>query len=190
MVEHNPVVDVLNDTERRMLRSFERFESDIESIRSGRANVAILDGINVDYYGSTMPINQIATIAAPDPRLITIQPWDKGALSTIERELLKSDLGLTPSNDGQIIRLPIPPMTQERRQEMVKRLHRLREDTHVAIRNVRRDGLEQLRQTEKDKQISQDELYKAQEQLQQATDKHVEKTDRVSAKKEAELLEV
>lgn len=190
MVEHNPVVDVLNDTERRMLRSFERFESDIESIRSGRANVSILDSINVDYYGSTMPINQIATIAAPDPRLITIQPWDKGALSTIERELLKSDLGLTPSNDGQIIRLPIPPMTQERRQEMVKRLHRLREDTHVAIRNVRRDGLEQLRQTEKDKQISQDELYKAQEQLQQATDKHVEKTDRVSAKKEAELLEV
>ncbi len=189
-MEENPVLEVLNDVERRMLLSSDRFGSDIDSIRGGRANVSILDGINIDYYGTSMPVNQIATVAAPDPRLITIQPWDKGALATIERELLKSDLGLTPNNDGQIIRLPIPPMTQERRQEMVKRLHRLREDTHIAIRNVRRDGLEQLRQAEKDKRISQDELFKAQEQLQQATDKHVGLTDRVSAKKEAELLEV
>ena len=181
-MEENPVLEVLNDVERRMLLSSDRFGSDIDSIRGGRANVSILDGINIDYYGTSMPVNQIATVAAPDPRLITIQP--------IERELLKSDLGLTPNNDGQIIRLPIPPMTQERRQEMVKRLHRLREDTHIAIRNVRRDGLEQLRQAEKDKRISQDELFKAQEQLQQATDKHVGLTDRVSAKKEAELLEV
>ena len=189
-MEENLVQEVLNDVEKRMVKSSERFELDIETIRSGRANASILDGIQLDYYGSTVPINQIATIATPDARLITIQPWDKGTLGSIEREILKSDLGLTPSNDGQIIRLPIPPMTQERRQEMVKKLHRLREDTHVSIRNVRRDGLEQLREAEKSKQISQDELFRAQEQLQQKTDKHVNNVDQISAKKEAELLEV
>lgn len=190
MAEQGEVDIALSDAERRMHRSVEHFEGELGSIRTGRASVSLVDGISVDYYGTPTPLNQIATISTPDPRLITIQPWDKSILGAIEREILKSDLGLTPGNDGQIIRLPIPPMTQERRQEMVKRLHRMREEAHVAIRNVRRDVIELLRKTERDKQISQDEMHRGQDRLQKATDSQIEQTDAITAQKEAELLEV
>ena len=190
MAEQGSIETALSDAERRMQRSIEHFEGEIGSIRTGRANVSLVDNLSVDYYGTPTPLNQIATIATPDPRLITIQPWDKSILGAIEREILKSDLGLTPGNDGQIIRLPIPPMTQERRQEMVKRLHRLQEDAHVAIRNVRRDSIDHLRKAERDKEISQDELHRGQDRLQKTTDIQVKQADDITARKEAELLEV
>ena len=186
-----PSVDArLRDAEHRMNRSVEVFQHETATIRTGRADPSLLEGIKIDYYGTPTPLNQIATIAAPDPRLLTVQPWDRGAMATIEKDLLKADLGLTPSNDGQMIRLPIPQMTQERRQEMVKRLKRMLEDAHVAVRNVRRDCQEHLRQMEKDKQISQDDLRRSQDRLQKITDEHVSKAGGVSARKEAELMEV
>ena len=141
-------------------------------------------------YGAAMPLNQLATVNAPDSRLLVVQPFDKGNLGIIEKELLRSDLGLTPNSDGTVIRLPIPLMTQERRKEMVKRLHRFREETHVAIRNVRRDALDHLRGLEKNKEISQDDLHREQDHLQKLTDTQIARADEVSAKKEAELMEV
>ena len=190
MAEQSPVDEIFTDAERRMQRSVDHFGEEIDAIRTGRANAALLDGISIDYYGTPTPLNQLATIATPDSRLLTIQPWDKNVMAAIERELQKSDLGLTPANDGQLIRLPIPPMTQERRQEMVKRLKRMQEETHVAIRNVRRDALDRLRKAEHDKDISQDDLHRAQDRLQKTTDTYVEQADRATAQKEAELMEV
>ena len=190
MAEQSPIDETLADAERRMMRSVEHFSDEIATIRTGRANVSLLDDISVDYYGTPTPLNQMATISTPDARLLTIQPWDKSMLRAIERELQKSDLGLTPSNDGQLIRLPIPPMTQERRQEMVKRLKRMQEETHVAIRNVRRDALEHLRKAEHDKDMSQDDLRRAQDRLQKTTDAQVGEADRATVQKEAELMEV
>ena len=181
---------ILMDAAERMDKSVEVLRHEADTIRTGRANVAMLDSIRVELYGTAMPLNQVATINAPDARLLVVQPFDRSTLSTIEKELLRADLGLTPSNDGTVIRLPIPMMTQERRQEMVKRLHRLREDAHVAIRNVRRDALDHLRGLEKNKEISQDELRREQEQLQKITDEHIARADQVNDKKEAELMEV
>ena len=134
-----------------------------------------------------MPLNQLATVNAPDARILVVQPFDKGNLSAIEKELLRSDLGLTPNSDGTVIRLPIPLMTQERRKEMVKRLHRFREETHVAIRNVRRDALDHLRGLEKNKEISQDDLHREQDHLQKLTDTHIVRADEVSAKKRSRV---
>ena len=181
---------ILMDAAERMDKSVEVLRHEADTIRTGRANVAMLDSVRVELYGTAMPLNQVATINAPDARLLVVQPFDRSTLSTIEKELLRADLGLTPSNDGTVIRLPIPMMTQERRQEMVKRLHRLREDAHVAIRNVRRDALDHLRGLEKNKEISQDELRREQEQLQKITDEHIARADQVNDKKEAELMEV
>ncbi len=181
---------ILMDAAERMDKSVEVLRHEADTIRTGRANVAMLDSVRVELYGTAMPLNQVATINAPDARLLVVQPFDRSTLGTIEKELLRADLGLTPSNDGTVIRLPIPMMTQERRQEMVKRLHRLREDAHVAIRNVRRDALDHLRGLEKSKEISQDELRREQEQLQKVTDEHIARADQVNDKKEAELMEV
>ena len=190
MAENATIDETISDAERRMTRSVEHFSHELASVRTGRANAAVLDGISVDYYGAQTPLNQLATIATPAPRLITIQPWDKNLIGAVERQLQKSDLGLTPSNDGQVIRLPIPPMTQERRQDLVKRVKRAQEETHVAIRNVRRDALEHLRQTERDKDISQDEFHRAQDRLQKTTDAQIAAADQVTARKQAEVLEV
>ena len=178
------------DSEDRMTKSVEVFHHESEGIRTGRANPAMLETVKIELYGTSMQLNQVATITSPDPRLLVVQPFDRSSLGAIEKELLRSDLGLTPNSDGNVIRLPIPTMTQERRQEMIKRLHRLREDAHVAVRNVRRDTLEHLRSLEKDKEISQDELHRSQERLQKLTDEHVAKADVVSSRKEAELMEV
>ncbi len=191
MAETNEEVElILEDAGERMDKSIEVLRHEADTIRTGRANAAMLDSVRVEIYGTSMPLNQVATVNAPDPRLLVVQPFDRSTLGVIEKELMRADLGLTPSNDGTLIRLPIPTMTQERRQEMIKRLHRLREDAHVAIRNVRRDALEHLRGLEKNKEISQDELRREQEHLQKVTDEHVTRADEVSNRKEAELMEV
>ena len=191
MADDNEEVQlILEDAAERMDKSVEVLRHEADTIRTGRANAAMLDSVRVELYGTSMPLNQVATINAPDPRLLVVQPFDRSTLGAIEKELMRADLGLTPSNDGTLIRLPIPMMTQERRQEMIKRLHRLREDAHVAIRNVRRDALEHLRGLEKNKEISQDELHREQEHLQKVTDEHVTRADEVSNRKEAELMEV
>ena len=188
--ENEEVQLILEDAAERMDKSVEVLRHEADTIRTGRANAAMLDSVRVELYGTAMPLNQVATINAPDPRLLVVQPFDRSTLSAIEKELMRADLGMTPSNDGTVIRLPIPMMTQERRQEMVKRLHKFREDTHVAIRNVRRDALEHLRGLEKNKEISQDDLRRDQDQLQKTTDEHIARADEVSNKKEAELMEV
>ena len=181
---------ILMDAAERMEKSVEVLRRESASIRTGRANPDMLDAVRVEVYGSSMPLNQLATVSAPDARLLVVQPFDKGNIGVIEKELLRADLGLTPSNDGTAIRLPVPAMTQERRKEMVRRLHRLLEDARVAIRNVRRDALEHLRGMERNKEISQDDLWRDQERLQKITDEHMAKADETSARKETELAEV
>ena len=191
MADDNEEVQlILEDAAERMDKSVEVLRHEADTIRTGRANAAMLDSVRVELYGTAMPLNQVATINAPDPRLLVVQPFDRSTLGAIEKELMRADLGMTPSNDGTVIRLPIPMMTQERRQEMVKRLHKFREGTHVAIRNVRRDALEHLRGLEKNKEISQDDLRRDQDQLQKTTDEHIARADEVSNKKEVELMEV
>lgn len=190
MADEEEIELVFLDAEERMDKSVGFFRTECEGIRTGRANPGMLESVKIDLYGTTMQLNQVATITAPDSRMLAVQPFDKSTVGAIEKELLKSDLGLTPNSDGTVIRLPIPPMTKERRLDMVKRLKRLQEDARVAIRNVRRDIQEQLRTSEKDKSISQDELHRYQDQLQKLTDEHVAKADEVGARKEAELLEV
>jgi len=190
MADEEDVQLILLDAEERMVKSIDVFRHEADGIRTGRANPSMLESVKIEIYGTSMPLNQVATITAPDARLLVVQPFDKGSLGAIERELQKADLGLTPSSDGNVIRLPIPQMTQERRRDMVKHLKRLKEDTHVAVRNIRRDSLEQLRAMEKDKGISQDELHRYQEQLQKLTDLSVVNADQVGSAKETELMEV
>ncbi len=182
--------DILNDVNYRMDRTIEAFKRDLGQLRTGRATPALIEDLSVDYYGSATPLKQIASISAPDARAILVQPWDKGALRDIERSLQRSEMGFNPSNDGNVITVPIPPLTNERRQEMVKLLRRKTEDGKVSVRNVRRDGLETLRKLERDKAISQDQNRRAQEQLQKVTDGHTKLIDETSSAKEAEILQV
>ena len=182
--------DVLRQTEAKMKKSIAVLETEMASIRTGRASASLVDHITVDYYGNPTPLNQLATITVPEARVIAIQPWDKQTASPIEKAILKSDLGLNPVNDGTTIRLPIPLLNEERRKDLVKVVRRRIEDGKVAVRNVRRDGLESLRALEKNKEISQDEQKRAQDQLQKVTDTFVGQADVLGAKKEAELMEV
>ena len=181
---------VLSEVDTMMDRTLEAFKRDLNQLRTGRATPALIENVPVDYYGAPTPLKQIASIAAPDPRAIQVTPWDKGSLREIEKGLMKSDLGLNPSNDGAIITVPIPPLTNDRRQEMVKLLKKKVEDGKVSLRNVRRDGLDTLRKLEKDKAISQDENRRAQEQLQKVTDGHSKQIDETGSAKEAEILQV
>ena len=181
---------VLEDIGTRMDRSLDAFRRDLTQLRTGRATPSLIENLAVDYYGAATPLNQIASISAPDARAIMVQPWDKGALREIEKSLLKSEMGFNPSNDGNIITVPIPPLTNERRQEMVKLLKRKAEDGKVSVRNVRRDGLETLRKMERDKDISQDQNRRAQDQLQKVTDAHTKQIDDTASAKEAEILQV
>jgi ribosome recycling factor len=184
------IEDVLSDGEDRMKKTVEAVQRELAAIRTGHAHVGLVDHVQVEYYGSMMPMNQMATVAAPESRLLTIQPWDRGALTAIEKALLKSDLGLTPSNDGQIIRLNIPPLTEARRKDLIKVVHKRIEDGRVAVRNVRRDGVEHLRKLTHDKEISEDDQRRAQDQLQKLTDRYVAIIDERGKEKEAELMEV
>lgn len=181
---------VLSEVERKMNRAVDALRRELNTLRTGRATPALLENITIEYYGVPTPLKQIASISAPDARAILVQPWDKQSLREIEKSLMKSEMGFNPSNDGNIITVPIPPLTQERRQELVRLLKRKIEEGKVSIRNVRRDGLENLRKMEKDKVISQDQNRRSQDQLQKATDAHIKTVDEVAVSKEAEIMQV
>ena len=182
--------DVYHEVDHKMERSLAALRKELSRIRTGRATLALLDGIDVDYYGTTTPLNQMATLAAPESRLLTIQPWDRSQVGLIEKAIQRSDLGLTPMNDGMTIRLAIPPLTTERRKDLVKKVKKIGEDAKVALRNVRREGNETLKDLEKTKDISQDDLRRGQEQVQKITDRFISQVDDVLNAKEHEILEV
>ncbi len=181
---------VLSDVSTKMDRAVDAFKRDLTQLRTGRATPALVENVQVDYYGSMTPLKQIASISTPDARAIMIQPWDTGSLREIEKSLMSSEMGFNPSNDGSTITVPVPQLTKERRLEMVKLLKGKIEDGKVSIRNVRRDGLESLRKMEKDKSISQDDGRRAQDQLQKTTDGHTKTIDETGSAKEAEILQV
>jgi len=182
--------DILSETSKKMGKAIDAMKRELATIRTGRATPAIVDHIKVDYYGVPTPLNQIATISVPEARLLLIQPWDRQALSSMEKAILKSDLGLNPSNDGNMIRLRIPQLTEERRKDLIKVVRKRVEEGRVALRNVRRSALEEIRELEREKEISQDEQKRAQERLQELTDNFIEEVDKVGRGKEEELLEV
>ncbi|HVB72212.1 MAG TPA: ribosome recycling factor [Ktedonobacteraceae bacterium] len=184
------VDDLFGDAERRMQKAIEALKQDISSIRTGRASSALIERITVDYYGTPTPINQVASISIPEARLLIIQPWDRKMLGDIEKAIQKSDLGINPNNDGQVIRLAIPPLNEERRRDMVKTLHKKLDEHKVAIRNVRRDAQDKLREREKKKEVSEDELKRSSERLQKLTDRYIDEMDKVGKTKELEILEV
>lgn len=182
--------DTLRDAEHRMSSAVSALDRDLQTVRTGRARPGLVEALKVEYYGTPTPLNQMAAINAPEARLITIQPWDKTQLSTIEKAIQKSDLGLTPTNDGNIIRLVVPPLTEERRKDLVKVVHKKVEDARIAVRNVRRDCLDALRKLQHDKQITEDDERAAQARLQKITDNYIAEVERHGRTKEQELLEV
>lgn len=184
------IPEIIKDTEQRMAKAVESAQHDFSTIRTGRANPVVLEGVMVDYYGSKMPINQLAGVSAPEPRLLVIAPWDKGAISAIEKAIMNSDVGMTPQSDGNVIRLQVPYLTEERRKDLIKILHKKTEEHKVAVRNIRRDANEHLKDLEKKHEISEDDNKRTQEQVQKLTDKYIEKIDDLAAAKQAELLEV
>ena len=181
---------VLSATKSKMEKAIQAYTRDLASIRAGRANASLLDRISVDYYGAPTPINQMASISVPEARMLVIQPYDKTILGDIEKAILKSDLGLTPSNDGSIIRLTIPQLTEERRKELVKLVKKESENAKIAIRNIRRDGNDDLKKLEKSGDITEDELRGYSDDIQKLTDDHIKRVDQLTADKEAEVLEV
>jgi ribosome recycling factor len=184
------VRDVEAHAKTRMDKVLSDLQHDMAVIRTGRASVSIFDNIKADYYGTPTPLNQLANLHVPEPSLITIQPWDVSQIGAIEKSIRSSDLGLNPANDGKIIRVPIPPLTEERRKEIVKRLHHIAEDHRVALRNIRRDANEHLKKLLKDKTISEDEERRALDDVQKMTDGHIVKIDQASKTKEKEILEI
>jgi ribosome recycling factor len=173
----------------RMEKAVEDFRREMAATRTGRANVHMLDTISVDYYGSQMPLNQIATIHAPEPQMITVQPFDPSVLQNIEKAIRSGDLGLNPMNDGKLIRVPIPALTEERRKEMVKHLHRILEEHRTAVRNIRRDGNDAIKKAAKDKKVNEDDEKRALEEIQKLTDDEIKKMEEMSKTKEKEVLE-
>ncbi len=181
--------EIYQETGDNMRKSIASLENEFKRIRTGRASVSILDGIRVEYYGTPTPLNQMASLSVPESRLISIQPWDVSVIKEIEKAILKSDLGLTPSSDGKIIRIAIPPLTEERRKELVKVINKMSEDHKVAVRNLRRDANDMIKELKKEGEISEDEAFKAQDQVQKITDEHIKLIDEVDNKKEKEILE-
>lgn len=184
------VKDVQASAKTRMEKAIADFQHEMASIRTGRASVNLLDGIRVDYYGTPTPLNQVGTLHVPEPSMITVQPWDISMIGAIEKAIRASDLGLNPSNDGKIIRVPIPPLTEERRKELVKKLHHMAEDHRVAMRNIRRDANEALKKLLKDKLISEDDERRALDEVQKLTDANIAKLDQMAKLKEKEILEI
>jgi ribosome recycling factor len=189
-MEEAMIDEVLDDVRQRMAKSVEVLQEDLMSIRTGRASPALVEKLPVEYYGTMTPLIQMASIAVPEPRLLVIKPWDPSALGAIERAIQKSDLGLTPMNDGKLIRLSIPRLTEERRRELVRLVSRRIEEARVAIRNLRRDGLKDLQDFEKEKMISEDEFYRGKDEVQELTDEFIEKIDEIGKRKEEEVMEV
>jgi ribosome recycling factor len=182
--------DLLQDAERRMDKSVEAAAHEFNTVRTGRASTALLDRVEIDYYGQKTPLKQLATINVPEPRLLTVQPYDPGSLKTIERAIQESDLGLTPSNDGKVIRLPIPQLTEERRKELVKIVRHLAEEGRVAVRNIRRDVMHDLKELVRDGEVGDDEERRAEDRAQKLTDEHVKRIDELLKRKEEEIMEV
>ncbi|NLK43002.1 MAG: ribosome recycling factor [Tissierellia bacterium] len=178
------------EAEERMQKTISVYKDELQSIRAGRANPALLDKISVDYYGQITPLKQVGSISAPEPRLLVIQPWDPNLIPAIEKEILKSDLGLNPSNDGKVIRLVIPMLTEERRKELAKIVKKNSENAKVAIRNIRRDINDRIKKMEKDKEISEDDRRLGEEEIQKITDKYIEEIDSITKNKEDELMEI
>jgi ribosome recycling factor len=181
---------IKDEVTHKMEQTVEHFRKDLSAIRTGRASLAIIEPLMVDCYGSRMPIAQVATLNVPDAQTITIQPWDMGLIGAIEKAVLKSDLGLTPNNDGKLLRLGIPPLTEERRKQLAKNVKKRAEEAKVAIRNIRRDGNESLKRLEKDAHISEDETKRAQDEVQKITDSYIKKIDEILSRKEEEIMEV
>ncbi|MCS7254134.1 MAG: ribosome recycling factor [Armatimonadota bacterium] len=186
---HEAIKALLNDAEQRMKKAVEATASNLAMLRTGRATPALLDHIRVEYYGTMYQLKQLATITAPEPRLLIIAPWDKSLIDSIQRAILGSDIGLTPSTDGNVIKVPIPPLTEERRHELVKLTNKRAEEGKVAVRNVRRDILEELRKLEKEQSISEDEVRRARSELDKITSKHIDEIEALRKAKEQEILE-
>ena len=186
----NSVKEIEASIKTRMEKALSDLQHEMATIRTGRASLSILDNLRVDYYGTPTPLNQVANLHVPEPNLITIQPWDVSQIGLIEKVIRTSDLGLNPANDGKIIRLPIPPLTEERRKELVKKLHHVAEHHRVAVRNVRRDGNEAVKKLAKDKKITEDDDKKAHDEIQKMTDLYMEKIDTAARSKEKDILEI
>ncbi len=182
--------DVFGQLKTRMEKAVEDFRKEMASVRTGRASVHMLDGITVDYYGTQTPLNQMGNVSAPEPQMITVQPWDTSQLGAIEKAIRSSDLGLNPMNDGKLIRVPVPVLTEERRKDLVKHLHKVLEEHRTAIRNIRRDGNDGIKKAMKDKKITEDEERRALEELQKLTDDEIKKMEEMSKTKEKEVMSV
>ena len=182
--------EVLEETKERMGKTEKAFESELTKVRTGRASQSILDGVKVDYYGTQTPLPQMATVSIPESRLITVKPWDVSVINEVEKAILKANIGLTPSNDGKLIRISIPPLTEERRKEIAKGVAKTCEEFKVAVRNIRRDSNEMIKELQKEGDISEDDSFKGQKQVQDLTDQAIKKLDEIFAAKEKEILEV
>ena len=182
--------EIINELERKMKKSIDSYENELGTVRAGRANPQVLDQLTVDYYGTETPIKQVASISVLEARLLVIQPWDASLINPIEKVVLKSNLGITPSNDGKVIRLPFPALTEDRRKELVKIVKGYAENAKVSLRNLRRDAIDSIKKLEKEKIISEDELKQAEEQVQKVIDKFTKNVDEINKKKEKELMEI
>jgi ribosome recycling factor len=184
------IKELMSETEVRMDKTVEAMEEDFKSIRTGRASPALVERVTVEYYGMPTPLNQLAVISAPEPQMLLIRPYDAGSIAAIEKGILHADLGLNPGNDGRVIRIPIPRLTEERRRELVKVVKRRVEESKVALRNIRRDTLEEMREYESEKLISEDDLKRGQDELQKIIDRFAEKVDEAGARKEQDIMEI
>lgn len=182
--------EIINQCEQKMQKSIEALKKEFATIRTGKANPAILNGVSVEYYGSPMPINQIASVSAPEPQMILIKPYDKSILKAIEKAIQTSDLGFNPQNDGDVVRIPIPSLTEQTRKDLVKQAKKIAEENKVAIRNIRRDGMDQLKKLEKESLISEDELKRRSDELQKVTDKYIETIDKTASEKEKDIMSI
>lgn len=182
--------DVIKETKEKMEKSLEHYRNELKAVRTGRASVAMFEHIKVDYYGTPTPLNQVGTLSAPEPRLITIQPWEPSLIPAIEKAIMTSNMGFNPSNDGVMIRIPVPPLTEERRREIVKMIKKMAEEAKVIVRNIRRDANEVIKKLEKDKEISEDEAKRLTGKVQELTDEFIKEIDEVTAKKEKDVMEI
>lgn len=184
------IKDILKITKDRMVKAVEHLTAEFVKVRTGKASVGLLEGVKVDYYGTPTPLNQVGNLNTPDYHTITVQPWDKNVIPLIEKAILNANLGLNPSSDGTIIRIPIPPLNEERRKELVKHIKKLAEEAKVSIRNIRRDEIEKLKKTEKEEHISEDDRKHGETEVQKLTDSHIKEIDSLVQKKEKEIMEV
>lgn len=182
--------EIINQCEQKMIKSIESLKKEFLTIRTGKANPAVLNGVTVEYYGSPMPINQIASVSAPEPQMIVIKPYDKSILKAIEKAIQVADLGFNPQNDGDLVRIMVPSLTEQTRKDLVKQAKKIAEENKVAIRNIRRDAMDQLKKLEKDSLISEDELKRRSDEIQKVTDKYIENVDKVASEKEKDIMSI